>query len=179
MDGLSDNSTLELVSGQLGRLTTRVSDSSTPGGSGVAVTFGFKEASAARNNARVDQFFRLVNTIESMRQLPEDHPLYVEGAVAQKTIDIVNLLRQITSIDAPKVFPHEAEQLVLKWRDQSSDRFLSIFEQEVEIAIDSPDGETSETASFGAAWQHRIPELLRAIKAEFESQSATTSSADA
>lgn len=90
------------------------------------------------SNHRGSLFFSIHTTLETMKSLPECHSFSLDPEVAARAQDLLSVLRWNFNIEAPRIFPQEHDVLVMKWQDNSLERFLSVTQDDVDLLDINP-----------------------------------------
>lgn len=78
--------------------------------------------------------FHLVNeAIARMGQLPISDPLHIDEATSRYAANLVGLMRNAFEIDPPRIFPQDAEALVMTWDEGEFTKLLTIAGEEVSL----------------------------------------------
>ncbi|MEZ2329946.1 hypothetical protein AB6802_09495 [Mesorhizobium sp. RCC_202] len=85
------------------------------------------------NGDRSIRFAKLLETIRRMARLPEHDDFYIDAKTAANSEAIVAVLWNNFELDAPKMFPHEGDSLVLTWDSTVLKRLLTIADEDLDL----------------------------------------------
>lgn len=85
------------------------------------------------NSDRAWKFMLLKEVIRRMALLPDHDSLYVDDATSRNAVDLVGLMAANFEIEAPKVFSHDAEAVVMTWDLGEIKRLLTIAGMETDL----------------------------------------------
>jgi hypothetical protein len=85
------------------------------------------------NSHRAISYSKVLQAIKRMTQMSEDHPFHLDAETAEQSSEILGVLFNNVDIDAPQIFPHEGDTLVLTWQNTMLKRLLSVSPGEVDV----------------------------------------------
>jgi hypothetical protein len=88
---------------------------------------------AIPNSPRSWHFHFVNEAIGRMAQLPPSDPLHIDEATSRYAANLVGLMRNTFEIDPPKIFPQDAEALVMTWEEGEFTKLLTIAGEEVSL----------------------------------------------
>lgn len=85
------------------------------------------------SNSRDPRFFEFLSTLGQLSDLPFDHDFHVDSKTAKLASLLVAYLSDNYEVEIPRLLPESKECLSLTWEDSSFKKFLSLYEDAVDL----------------------------------------------
>lgn len=92
----------------------------------------------------------VIQTLFTMSDLPEDHPLHLDPVLARRAADVLGTIVSTVNADPPRLLNEDGEAVTFTWALGPAKRYVSIDAESVELMDRDLVTKVRETLSLGS-----------------------------
>ena len=112
---------------------TSTSDCNAPSGAGTSATIRHSANLSMHQHPIPANYFRVGRAIELLTIHSASQNEVLDAEVADYALQVINLLRQVRTIEPPKVLPEDGQAVTFTWDKDGISRYLTVSDEGIDV----------------------------------------------